>query len=149
MLTCLYIPASRHSTALSLPPWLDISKPLLGFKHAAGYARLLSTLCSPTVSSVSRKRKHGDVRLTDETKKAKAYAGSYVPLVLMQYCSLQLRGKVAEGVREKLQPGLWAAMDVVGIEGMRAMSAGMDQSARAVWRGVYGEWNRFGKWRER
>lgn len=94
-------------------------------------------------------RKRGDAALTDETKKARAYAGQYVPLVLMQYCSLQLRGKVAEGVRERLQPGLWAAMDVVGIEAMRAMSAGMDAAGRAVWRGVYAEWNRFGRWKER
>ncbi|KAJ9637724.1 hypothetical protein H2199_007215 [Coniosporium tulheliwenetii] len=149
LLSCLYIPESRHSTALPLPPWLDSRRPLLGQKHATAYARLLTTLCSPTVSSVSRKRKHGDAALTDETKKARAYAGQYVPLVLMQYCSLQLRGKVAEGVRERLQPGLWAAMDVVGLEGMRAMSAGMDGPGRAVWRGLYGEWNRFGRWKER
>ncbi|TKA72098.1 hypothetical protein B0A49_03784 [Cryomyces minteri] len=145
LLNCLFTPDARSSTH-TLPPWLSPKVKTLGPEHAAAYARVLTTLCSPTVSSVShsRKRQRNNTDLTDETKKARACAGQYVQYVLTEYCACQLRGRLGEGVREKLIPGLWAMLDVIGKDGIKAMSAGMDGSGRAVLRGLWEEWRRFG-----
>lgn len=115
--------------------------------HAATYANVLSTLCSPTVSSASaggRRGAHSQATdLIDPTKKAKAYAGEYVRFVLMEYVNRTLKGRLAsEGMKEALLPGLWAAMEACGEEGLRNISVGLDASGRAVWRGLVSEWRR-------
>lgn len=45
-------------------------------------------------------------------------------------------------VRARLMPGVWAVLEGVGEEGGRAVGWGLDNSARAVWRGVWAEWRR-------
>jgi nucleolar pre-ribosomal-associated protein 2 len=37
-------------------------------------------------------------------------------------------------------------LDAMGMEVMRSMNAGMDASQRAIWKGLYEDWVRFGKW---
>jgi nucleolar pre-ribosomal-associated protein 2 len=58
LLLCLFIPNAGRGAAL--PPWLDsfaISNPVrLTPANASSFTRLLSTLCSPTQSSVQRHR---------------------------------------------------------------------------------------------
>lgn len=159
LLVCLFKPDIRHgsSAASTLPAWLAPHQNLLGAEHAAAYTRVLTTLCSPTASAVFSRNRHRnradtaqrDLSLTDEAKKARAYAGQYVAVVLVQYCSSQLSGKLKPEVRAALMAGLYAVMDVVRLKAMRAMSAGMDASTRAVWSALYREWERFGRWKER
>lgn len=46
-------------------------------------------------------------------------------------------------------PGLWVvieAMESYNVEGVRSLSAAMNASERAVLRGVYEDWRRFGRW---
>jgi nucleolar pre-ribosomal-associated protein 2 len=52
-------------------------------------------------------------------------------------------------IREALTPGVWAmieAMEVNSNEGIRVLSAEMNNSERSVLRTVYEDWKRFGKW---
>lgn len=152
LLIGLFTPNSRHSTSFiaSLPPWLASGRARLTPAHATSYARVLSTLCSPTVSSVTSRKRHGSTaELTDATKKAKAYAGQHVQTIVSQYCSCMLQGRLTPEMRSALIPGLFACLDVMDMEAMRAMNAAMDASSRAIWRSLYGEWNKFGKWKER
>ncbi|KAF2087847.1 hypothetical protein K490DRAFT_65127 [Saccharata proteae CBS 121410] len=150
LLRCLFIPDTRHTsvTFLSHPPWLSQRTYPLSPTHAAAFARLLTTLCSPTVSAVKghRNASRGLGDLVDETKKAREYAGQYVVGILSAFCSCQLRGRVGPEVRKEITAGLWACIEVVGQDGLRAMNSGLGASERAVWRSVYGEWRRFGKW---
>lgn len=46
-------------------------------------------------------------------------------------------------------PALYACADVVGIEALRAMNAGLGAGERAIWRGVYADWKKFGRWEGR
>ncbi|TLD29482.1 Nucleolar 27S pre-rRNA processing Urb2/Npa2 [Venturia nashicola] len=147
LLTCLFKP-HRHQgprSVASLPSWLFNTPSPLDKTHSKAYTRLLSTLCSPTASSTSQHRKNAE--LTDTNKQAREYAGSYVPYVLMHYCSLQLGASVDSEVREGLKAGIWEMMGVVGIEGMRGMNVGMGRDERAIWEVVYHEWLRVGKGR--
>ncbi|KAE9972159.1 hypothetical protein BLS_004161 [Venturia inaequalis] len=147
LLTCLFKP-HRHQgprSAASLPSWLFNTPSPLDNSHSKAYTRLLSTMCSPTASSTSQHRRNAE--LTDTNKQAREYAGSYVPYVLMHYCSLQLGASMDPEVREGLKAGIWEMMGVVGIEGMRGMNVGMGRDERAIWGVVYNEWLRVGRGR--
>ena len=70
-------------------------------------------------------------------------------LVLMQYVKLQLEPSqqpVPQGVREALEPGVYAILDITTHDGMRIMSDGMDAGGRVVFREMWRVYQRFGKW---
>ncbi|KAL8845049.1 MAG: hypothetical protein Q9176_000721 [Flavoplaca citrina] len=116
--------------------------------HAKAYSHLLLQLADPPLSSVSshhRKKSSEHHSLNDPTKIAKSMAGQHLHYLIMTYCDCQLSGRLTQGVREKLRPGIWAVLDVISQETMRVMNAGMDKAGRAVWKGLYEEWRRDGR----
>jgi nucleolar pre-ribosomal-associated protein 2 len=146
-LSCLFTPHSGSTS--SLPPWIHGSASTLTTSHATFYTRILTTLSSPTSSSTALKWHNTAPNLVDEIKKAKLYAGQYVPYILMHYCSLQLSGSIGVEVRDALKSGIWSLMDVVDMEGMRGMNAGMGRDERVMWGSLYVEWNKYGRGKER
>lgn len=146
LLACLFTPESLQSkAAASQPKWLDPRRELLTTKHALLYSRLLETICSPSVSSAmsgKHRGKRASASLTDETKAVRKYAGQYVQGVILQFCSGQLSGRMSPEMRSAILPGMYACIDVVEMDALRAMNAGMDSGMRAVWKGLYGEWKR-------
>ena len=156
LLSCLFTPEqsqqhyrsslSTSKTYERLPPWLDPkrSKPL-PVSAGTSFARVMTTLCSPSVSSATAHRSKSRTAaapLVDETAKARAYAGQYVAGVVQRYCTEQLRGRLAPGVRAEVMPGLWAALEVMERDAMRAMSAGLGSSERAIWKTLWDDWRR-------
>ena len=120
-------------------------KPLTA-RHARIAARIIQLLCNPPQL---RSKRSKTSELVDEARKAQAHVGQYVQYVLHHYCAQVLSGTLAEGVREALMPGLWAmieAIEVNSADGIKSLSAAMNNSERAVLRGVYEEYKSFGKW---
>ena len=116
-------------------------------KHARAVARLLTLFCEPT--RLRRQTKTSE--LVDESRKEQAHVGQYVQFVLHHYCAQVLNGTIAEGMREALTPGLWSVIEAIEMneaEGIKSLSAAMNNSERAVLRSVYDDWRRFGKWRD-
>jgi hypothetical protein len=149
LLSSLFTPHRYYATAVTArPSWLPPTK-WLSIDQTISLTRVLTALCSPTVSSTQshHHRPNGSTNLVDDSKKAKQYAGQYVSYVLLHYCTLQLQGSVAPEVAEKLKIGLWAMMEVVDIEAMRGMNAGMGRGERVVWGALYSEWNRVGRFK--
>ncbi|KAF2169864.1 hypothetical protein M409DRAFT_52349 [Zasmidium cellare ATCC 36951] len=123
------------------------SNPTTPIHHAKLLARLLESFSNPQIRPTS-KTPHSS-SLIDSTRKAQSRAGQYAPYILHHYCAQLLAGSGPEGVREALKPGLWTvieAMERYHSEGVRVLSAAMNASERAVLRGVYEEWRRFGRW---
>jgi nucleolar pre-ribosomal-associated protein 2 len=135
--------SARSQTTLSQPFWLAP----LDASHATYYTRLLTSLCDPTVSAVLRPQP-GASRdaLTDQTKKAKRIAGQYLQYVVMEYAQCSLRGSLSPDVKAAIMPGLYAALDVMSRESMRALNAALDVSGRAVFKSLYDDYVKFGKW---
>lgn len=131
-------------------PAADPNRRVLAPRHARAYTRLLTLLCNPptrTHNSTNAANKRND--LIDEARRARAHVGQYVPTLLHHFCAAILSGQMGEGMREALTPGLWAvieAMEVQSPDAVKALSAGMNNSERAVLRSVYEDWKRFGKW---
>ncbi|OAG03083.1 uncharacterized protein CC84DRAFT_1151409 [Paraphaeosphaeria sporulosa] len=144
LLLCLFIPNLNRGAAL--PPWLDSLSPAnptrLTATNAAQYTHLVSTLCSPTQSSVQRTR--SATTLNDPIKAAREYASQYVYPLLSSFCRFQLYGRLDAEVREKLMPGIWEIVSVgqLNKDAIDGMFAGLGKSERDVWRGVWGEWVR-------
>ncbi|KAK4506730.1 hypothetical protein PRZ48_000463 [Zasmidium cellare] len=115
--------------------------------HAKLLARLLESFCNPQIRPNT---KAGQTSLVDATRKAQARAGQYAPYILHHYCAQLLTSSHhAEGVREALKPGLWTvieSMEKYNPESVKVLSAAMNHSERAVLRGIYEDWRRFGKW---
>ena len=138
LLHCLFIPFTTIDSSYEAPTSFTET-------HATAYARALTTLCDPTVSSVTRSKYRSRPELNDETKKAKDIAGQHIPYLIMEYCDCQLKGRLSPEMKTALNPGLYAVLAVMSQEVMRTMNDAMDESARAVWKALYEDYRRFGR----
>ncbi|KAJ5658568.1 uncharacterized protein N7484_002217 [Penicillium longicatenatum] len=149
LLSCLFARSRKRSrsahfqSSLSQPFWLAP----LEASHTSSYTRLLTTLSDPTTSAVLRPQA-GASRdaLNDETKKAKRIAGQHLQYVVMEYAQCSLRGSLLPDVKAALMPGMYAALDVMSKESLRALNAGLDVSGRAIFKSLYDDYVKFGKW---
>jgi nucleolar pre-ribosomal-associated protein 2 len=114
--------------------------------NAAQFTRLLSTLCNPPQSSITKVHQHHQSRkskdLNDPVKAAREKASNFLYPLLASFCRYQLGGRLDQGVREKLMPGIWEIVGTASLhrEGLNAMFAGLGRSERDVWKGLWEEW---------
>ncbi|KAK7737764.1 hypothetical protein SLS53_006384 [Cytospora paraplurivora] len=113
-------------------------------KQAAVFSRLLTLVCEPSVASVTRGQAPG--ALDSAVDAAKRSAGQHMYLVLMLYIKLQLERPVPRVVREALQPGVYSILDITTPEGRRIINEAVDGSGRAIFREMYKQYDKFGKW---
>ncbi|KAH6672915.1 Urb2/Npa2 family-domain-containing protein [Halenospora varia] len=148
LLRCLFTPLPHSTTKttkfLVPPPWLSSPKYQLGAKHAAAYARLVTLICDPSVSSVTRSQHNN---LNSATDKAKGMAAQHMQYVLTSYIKLQLEMRMAPEIREKMIPGLYAIFDTTNMEMRRMISDSLDASGRAVYGTLFRDYQKFGKWK--
>lgn len=156
LMAMLFIPHTKGTSKTDHflhPSWLDTRTQPLTAKHAAKFGRLLTVFCNPPPSAITRHRTAAKTPdLVDEVRKARMHIGTYVQYVLHTFCALVLNGRLGEGMRDALTPGLWAMLDVMEMggdekRGVKALSAGMGHAERAVLRGVWDDWKRFGAWK--
>ena len=150
LLGCLFTPHAHSSGAFAARPrWLQSrSAPsVLGALQARSCARVLTTLCDPTVSSAMRTSKHSGrgVQVVDDTKRAKAYMGEFMGPVVLQFCKMMLDGYLEPEVRKELLPGLWAVISAMDMDYLRTMNASASTDVRDIWTSLYQEWERFGR----
>ena len=113
-------------------------------KQGVAFSRLLTLICEPSVASVTRGQ--GPGALDSAVDAAKRSAGQHMYLVLMLYIKLQLEHPVPRAVREALQPGVYSILDVTTPEGRRILNEAVDGSGRAIFRELYKQYVKFGKW---
>src|SRR5437762_3393566 len=105
-------------------------------------------LCDPTASSVAIPRNRHRQELTPATAKARRIAGQYLPHLLKEYIQCQLRYRLLPEVKSAMTPGLYAVLEVSTPETLRMVNAAMDASGRALFKILYSDYGRFGKWEE-
>ncbi|KAH7377764.1 Urb2/Npa2 family-domain-containing protein [Pyrenochaeta sp. MPI-SDFR-AT-0127] len=148
LLFCLFIPNASRSGAL--PIWLRTvvaTEPVrLTPASANQLSRLLSTLCNPPQSSITKAHQHHASRkskdLNDPVKAAREKASHFLYPLLASFCRFQLHGRLEPSVKEKLMPGIWEVVGTASLhkEALDAMFAGLGRSERDVWRGIWSEW---------
>lgn len=139
LLRCLFIPYKDDEA-------VESESSIFGTSHAAAYGRILNMICDPSVSSVKRSRNRSRVELNDETKRARSMAGQHLQYLIIEFCSCQLRGRLQSGMREALNAGLYAVLAVMPQDIMRTMNAAMDTSSRSVFKALYNDYRKVGKW---
>lgn len=135
-----------NTYAKSLPHWMRHSDQPLPPSSAEKFSRLTSSICNPTVSAARSSKAHGHNELNDATKRARQLAGQHMQYLVMEYARCTLDGQITPSVKDKLMPGMYSVLDSMDRELMRAANAGMDPSSRAIFKGLYDDWTRFGKW---
>ena len=146
LLRCLFVPY-KDPEGSPIDAEDQTSYAEYGEAQAAAYARLLSMICDPTVSAVSKSRRTSRQELNDETQKARRIAGQHLQYVVEEFCSCQLEGRLLPEMRLALNPGLWAIFDVMSQGVMRNLNASMASSNRSVFKALYDEYRRSGPWR--
>lgn len=141
LLRCLFIPYKNNEA-------VGDETSVFGEMHATAFGRILTMICDPTVSSVTRSRNRSRLELNDETKKARSIAGQHLPPLIMTFCGCQLTGRLLPGMRPALNPGLYAVLAVISPDVMRTMNSAMDSNHRSVFKALYDDYRRFGKWNE-
>lgn len=162
LLRCLYYPGNvavetgptqsqqQLQFLQTLPPWLLQSELPLPSTSVVRYTRLLTSICNPAASAVKMTSyphsTNAAADLNDASKKARSIAGQYMQYLIMEFARNTLNGRIGPENRERLMPGLYAVLDCMPQELMRAMNSAMDPSSRAVFKGLYEDYVRFGKW---
>ncbi|GAB7340169.1 hypothetical protein MBLNU457_6643t2 [Dothideomycetes sp. NU457] len=147
--SCLFIPhkGNKNQSIFRHPPWLSADRPLMPI-HASRFARVLTLLCNPPQSTISRRRSG----LIDETRKVRLYVGQHIQYVLHAFVRMLLHGRLGDGVRDKLTPGLWAIIDVMDMSGseesrIKVLGASMNKAELALLRREYEAWKAGGSWK--
>lgn len=133
----------HHLLVRPPPTTMDAADFSLHERQAKLFARLLTLVCEPSVASVTRGQPTG---LDSATDAAKRSAGQHMYLVLMAYLKLQLEHPMPRVVREALQPGMYAILDITTLEGRRIVNEAVDESGRAMFKDLYRRYVQFGKW---
>lgn len=144
LLQCLFIPYKKaEASSLSFN-----QESAIGEAHATAYSRLLTMICDPSVSAVTWSRKRDGRELNDETKKARSIAGQHLQYLIMEYCDWQLKARLPTEVKRLLTPGIYAVFNVLSQDVMRTMNAAMNPSSRSIFKVLYGDYQRFGRWQQ-
>ncbi|KAI1106872.1 Urb2/Npa2 family-domain-containing protein [Jackrogersella minutella] len=141
--TLLADPSFTTTNAGSLqahPPWL---KSRLQWRHAERFTRLLTLICEPSAASVVRTRSSDLDSATDAAKRA---AGQDMFTVLELYIKLQLEVTVPRDVRKVLEPGVYSILDITSQGCRRVLNESLDANGRAVFRQMFADYKKFGKW---
>ena len=150
LLRCLFLPnratGSKAETPSRIPPWL--SADVAAAPYATAYTRLLCMLCDPTASSAAAPRSRRIQELTPATTKARRIAGQHLPYLLEEYIRCQLEHQLPPDVKSALTPGLYALLSVSSPKTLHMINASMDASGRALFKVLYSDYGRFGRWDE-
>ncbi|TGJ82647.1 hypothetical protein E0Z10_g6104 [Xylaria hypoxylon] len=134
--------SSRRSAHSRSPPWLLTR---LQHRHAERFARLLTLVCEPSAASVARSRSRSE--LDSATDVAKRAAGQYMYLVLETYIKLQLEVEVSREMRKALEVGIFSVLDITSEGCRKVLNESLDAAGRAVFRALFAEYRKFGKWK--
>ncbi|KAA8911066.1 hypothetical protein TRICI_003947 [Trichomonascus ciferrii] len=118
----------------------------MGIACSEAYARVLSNLCEPNIQSI--RERGGKNNLTSSSAQAKKELAKYVHVLLLSYCQFTLNPRFSKDVAESLRHGFYAVFDVLGPDGQRFTSSLMDPSTRDIFRSIYDDYAKNGKWRE-
>ncbi|KAI0531521.1 Urb2/Npa2 family-domain-containing protein [Xylaria digitata] len=134
--------SSHRSARFRLPPWLLTR---LQPRHAERFARLLTLVCEPSAASVTRTRARSE--LDSATDVAKRAAGQYMYLILEVYIKLQLEVEVPQEMRKALEVGIFPVLDITSEACRKVLNESLDAGGRAVFRALFAEYRKFGKWK--
>jgi len=149
LLRCLYslAPYRKKLDKPIHPPWLTSSSTPLSPVSATAFTRILTTLCDPVASTVSKHT--SSALLTSHTGLARKEVARYVPYVMMEHVYWQLQPQkvlLQGGIREALTQGVYALFGAMKSEEgtLKRVNAGLDAPGRALFKRMYEDFAKHG-----
>ncbi|KAK9474324.1 Urb2/Npa2 family-domain-containing protein [Dipodascopsis tothii] len=115
------------------------------------YARLLSNFCEPGASGGAArlgKRTANGVALSSVAGMSRRALSRHLPYLITEYCYANLHFSFDSDVRAALVAGFHTVMDNVGAGEFQVVNAMVDGPGRALFKVMYDDYNKFGKWTE-
>ena len=146
LLLCFFVPVTGRQNHNALPT-----------SSATKYVRVLDTLTNPSASAArnvlrrgsGKQQNQSNANLVDDVKAIRRNLSFHLQYLLQTFCQASLDSRLSPEVKEKLLPGLYSVIGSMDTELMRAMNAAMNDSQRAIWKDLYQQWTRFGKWNQK
>ncbi|KAK9365179.1 Urb2/Npa2 family-domain-containing protein [Lipomyces kononenkoae] len=120
---------------------------------ALAYSRLISNLCEPpTRTSGKRISEDGhdasSFSLSSAAGASRRALSKHAPYLLVEYCYANLNYNFDPDVRQALTQGIYTLLDSLGQNELKITNASLDVAARAIFKSVYEDYLKFGKWHE-
>jgi nucleolar pre-ribosomal-associated protein 2 len=152
LLTRLFIryeraPPSKKKPAEQVTTWMSNPNTPLRTASANTFSSLLYALCEPSTQAASGAHKRSNSQLTPAKDILRKTAGQFLSTLLITYCQCQLEGRLESEIKDGLIPGLYVIFSVIDEERLHALSAAMDNSTRSLFKNLYSDYRRFGKWK--
>jgi len=129
------------------PPWLTTC---CSAQSAQLFSRILTMWATPP-SVTWRTTKHAKRQLISNVTKTGKAVSKHIPWFLMEYVALQAEYPeliIEEPVQRALAPGLYALFGVLGTYEREMCMGALDGSSRGVFKNLWEEWNKFGRYVE-
>ncbi|KAK9244118.1 Urb2/Npa2 family-domain-containing protein [Lipomyces tetrasporus] len=122
---------------------------------ALAYSRLISNLCEPPSRSKNLSRKgtldsHDRLSysLSSAAGNSRRALSKHTPYLLVEYCYAILNYKIEPATRQALTQGIYTLFDSLGQNELKVVNAALDVAGRAIFKSVYDDYLKFGKWHE-
>ena len=137
---------SRKRATDRVRGWM-FSRQTLRRASAHAFSSLLYALCEPSTQAASGASHYSTPQLTPAKDKLRSIAGQHLSTLLITYSHCQLEGRLESEIKDSLMPGLYVVFSVTNKETLLALSAAMDNSSRSIFKNLYSDYRRFGKWK--
>ncbi|KAK9479357.1 Urb2/Npa2 family-domain-containing protein [Lipomyces japonicus] len=146
--------------------WLSDDSASCSVKCALAYSRLISNLCEPNQTSrsknstVSNTRKRGIdqastfssesqlMNLSSRSGNSRRALSKHIPFLVIEYIYSTLYFRYDSDVRQAIMSGLYTLLDMHGQNELKVINAGLDSAGREIFRTIYSDYSKFGKWHE-
>lgn len=121
---------------------------------ATSFQRLMSNLCEPSGSFVSGSSHSTNdssasaVALTKTMSTLKARLRKSLPSVILNYISLAVRYNMNLEIKEIVVDSLFLIFDVLTMNELKLINSSLDSQGRTLFKSVYDDYKKYGKWRE-
>ncbi|KAH3667153.1 hypothetical protein OGAPHI_002802 [Ogataea philodendri] len=118
----------------------------LGTAAATGFERLVSNLCEISASSVSNSESESS--LTSTVSFMKHQLRKFVPLLILNYVKFYLSYQMDPAIKDVLENSMFMVFDLLTLNELNFINMSLDSQSRIVYRSLYDDYKKFGKWRE-
>ncbi|KAG7913853.1 hypothetical protein KL927_005079 [Ogataea polymorpha] len=137
----------QHLITLSFIPLMEcLFKLKLDASAGLAYQRLVGNLCEISASSVTNAET--DSSLTRAVSYMKYHLRKFASLLIMNYLKFYLIYRLEPATKEALEASMFVIFDLLTTNELNYINANLDPQARVVYKVLYDDYKKFGKWRE-
>ncbi|KAG7905424.1 hypothetical protein KL906_005090 [Ogataea polymorpha] len=137
----------QHLITLSFIPLMEcLFKLKLDASAGLAYQRLVGNLCEISASSVTNAET--DSSLTRTVSYMKYHLRKFASLLIMNYLKFYLIYRLEPATKEALEASMFVIFDLLTTNELNYINANLDPQARVVYKVLYDDYKKFGKWRE-